>query len=118
MKYSHRFWAAVLGAALLSSVCLHPLNVDAKPRKPTAAEIAAAEEAERERQEAQAQAAAVQEPVVEEQPAPAPQAPVEMPVIKSPMVLALERRAASMPEGSPERVQLENMIAGLLGKSQ
>ncbi len=52
MKYSHRFWAAVLGAALLSSVCLHPLNVDAKPRKPTAAEIAAAEEAERERQEA------------------------------------------------------------------
>lgn len=53
MKFSHRFWAAALSVALLGSACFRPIDVDAaKKRKPTAAEIAAAEQAEQERQEA------------------------------------------------------------------
>lgn len=53
MKFSHRFWAAVMSAAILGSACFHPIDADAaKKRKPTAAEIAAAEQAEQERQEA------------------------------------------------------------------
>lgn len=53
MKFSHRFWAAALSVALLGSACFRPIDVNAaKKRKPTAAEIAAAEQAEQERQEA------------------------------------------------------------------
>lgn len=54
MKFSHRFLAAALGLALFGSACFHPLNADAakKKRGPTAAEIAAAEQAEQERQDA------------------------------------------------------------------
>ncbi len=53
MKFSHRFWVAALCLALLGSLCLHSINADAaKKRRPTAAEIAAAEQAEKERQEA------------------------------------------------------------------
>lgn len=53
MKFSYRFWAAALSVALLGSACFRPIDVNAaKKRKPTAAEIAAAEQAEQERQEA------------------------------------------------------------------
>ena len=53
MKFSYRFLAAALGLSLLGSACFHPINADAaKKRKPTAAEIAAAEQAEQERQDA------------------------------------------------------------------
>lgn len=54
MKFSHRLLAAALGLALLGSACFSPLDVDAakKKRGPTAAEIAAAEQAEQERQDA------------------------------------------------------------------
>lgn len=53
MKFSHRFLAAALGIAFLGSACFHPIDADAaRKRKPTAAEIAAAEQAEQERQEA------------------------------------------------------------------
>lgn len=51
MKFSYRFGAFSLSLALFVSACFHPMDADAA-RKPTAAEIAAAEEAERERQEA------------------------------------------------------------------
>jgi len=50
MKYSHRFWAAALSLAILGAFCFHPLHAEA--RKPTAADIAAAEQAEAERQAA------------------------------------------------------------------
>lgn len=54
MKFSHRFLAAALGLALFGSACFCPLDADAakKKRGPTAAEIAAAEQAEQERQDA------------------------------------------------------------------
>ncbi len=54
MKFSHRFLAAALSLSLIGSALFHPIDVDAakKKRGPTAAEIAAAEQAERERQEA------------------------------------------------------------------
>ncbi|MCI8374527.1 MAG: D-alanyl-D-alanine carboxypeptidase [Lachnospiraceae bacterium] len=54
MKFSHRFWAAALSLALLGSAFFYPIHADAakKKRGPTAAEIAAAEQAEQERQDA------------------------------------------------------------------
>ena len=54
MKFSHRCLAVALGLALFGSASFHPLDVDAakKKRGPTAAEIAAAQQAEQERQDA------------------------------------------------------------------
>lgn len=53
MKFSYRFLAAALGLSLLGSACFCPIDTNAaKKRKPTAAEIAAAEQAEQERQDA------------------------------------------------------------------
>lgn len=51
MKHLYRFWAGALSLAILTSVCMCPLSAVAA-KKPTAAEIAAAEAAEAERQAA------------------------------------------------------------------
>lgn len=49
MKRFYRFWTAALSLAVLGSVCVSPISAEAA-KKPTAAEIAAAEAAEAERQ--------------------------------------------------------------------
>ncbi|MCI9576827.1 MAG: protein TolA, partial [Clostridiales bacterium] len=78
-------------------------------------EAEAAEQAEQARREAEAAEQAEQARREAEAAEQAEQA-VPKPVVKPPMVLALEQRAMSMPEGSPERQRLEQMIASLMSK--